>query len=52
MPLKLLDGEKKNTEYWVVANSWSEKWGEQGYFRIAFRECGIENVIAGDPKLE
>lgn len=45
-------GKEENTEFWVVANSWAESWGEQGFFRIAFRQCGIENVIAGDPKLE
>lgn len=44
-------GKEDETEYWIVANSWSEKWGENGFFRIAFRECGIENVIAGDPAL-
>ena len=44
-------GKEQDTEYWIVANSWAEKWGEQGYFRIAFRECGIENCIAGDPQL-
>ncbi len=44
-------GKEGETEYWIVANSWSEKWGINGYFNIAFRECGIENVIAGDPSL-
>lgn len=44
-------GKEDTTEYWIVANSWTENWGENGYFRIAFRECGIENVIAGDPSL-
>ena len=44
-------GKEDDTEYWIVANSWDTKWGEQGYFRIAFRECGIENCIAGEPKL-
>ena len=44
-------GKEGETEYWIVANSWAETWGEKGYFKIAFRQCGIENVIAGDPSL-
>jgi cathepsin B len=41
-------GKEDNTEYWIVANSWDTTWGENGYFRIAFGECGIENCIAGE----
>jgi len=39
-----------NTPYWIVANSWNEDWGEQGFFRIrrGTDECGIEDsVVAG-----
>jgi len=41
--------ESTGTEYWIVANSWNTSWGLDGYFNIAFGECGIENVISGTP---
>lgn len=31
--------------YWIAANSWSEKWGENGFFNIAFGECGIDSAV-------
>jgi len=37
-------------DYWLVANSWNEDWGEQGFFRIkrGTDECGIEDyIVAG-----
>jgi len=35
-------------DYWLVANSWNNDWGENGFFRIkrGTDECGIEDYIA------
>ena len=30
------------TGCWIAKNSWSNGWGDGGYFRIAYGECGIE----------
>ena len=43
-------GVDNGTKYWLVANSWNEHWGENGFFRIlrGVNECNIETRgIAG-----
>lgn len=44
-------GKQGNDNYWLVANSWNEGWGDQGTFKIAFGQCGFESqIVAGTPK--
>jgi len=48
-------GVLNNEDYWLVQNSWTASWGDNGYFMIlrGVNECGIENgIYAGEPNLE
>jgi cathepsin B len=43
-------GSDSGTDYWLIANSWGEEWGDGGKFKIkrGVNECGIEgDVIVG-----
>jgi len=47
-------GVDAGQDYWIVANSWNEDWGNKGFFNIlrGTNECGIEDgITAGMPKV-
>lgn len=33
-----------DSEGWICKNSWGTGWGEAGWFRIAFGQCGMDNL--------
>jgi uncharacterized protein (UPF0297 family) len=35
-------GYSEAEQYWICKNSWGTGWGEQGFFRIAYGEGGID----------
>ncbi|KYK38889.1 MAG: hypothetical protein HXS46_19660 [Theionarchaea archaeon] len=37
----LVVGYDELHRYWICKNSWGTRWGENGWFRIRYGECGI-----------
>ncbi len=42
-------GEENNVKFWWIANSWSNKWGMNGYFRMKkmIPQCQLEQNVVG-----
>jgi hypothetical protein len=38
-------GYDDDKEYWICKNSWGNLFGEVGYFKIAYGECGIDSSM-------
>jgi hypothetical protein len=43
-PLCLFVGYDDTQGCWICKNSWGSAWGESGFFRIAYGQCGIEGL--------
>lgn len=42
-----LVGYDDSEECWIGKNSWGTGWGEDGFFRIGYGECGIDSGMLG-----
>ena len=41
----VISGYNDTGNYWIVKNSWGTGWGDNGYFKVGYGECGIESYV-------
>lgn len=41
----IIVGYNEDQDYWICKNSWGTSWGENGYFRIKYGECEIQDSV-------
>jgi hypothetical protein len=41
----VLAGYSDAGDYWIVKNSWGSSWNGDGYFKVGYGECFIENEV-------
>ena len=45
-------GSKDDTFYWIIQNSWGERFCDNGFAKVEFGQINIENVIITEPFIE
>ncbi|MFZ2070900.1 MAG: C1 family peptidase [Halobacteriota archaeon] len=41
----VIAGYDETGDYWIVKNSWGSGWNGDGYFKVGYGECAIENFV-------